>query len=131
MSFSLIMTNNNQNINLVDYTINRLRNYDYIQEENILLQTLRLETNNSIQQITGVIEYNLNNLHTTVSKSSAMEFESSIKNSPVFINNLSNLLTEFCVNIKPIEIYYNNIHYRCNKTVNINGNIFYFLESTN
>ena len=61
MSFSLIMTNNNQNINLVDYTINRLRNYDYIQEENILLQTLRLETNNSIQQITGVIEYNLNN----------------------------------------------------------------------
>lgn len=129
MSFSLIMTNNNHNINLVDYTINRLRNYDYIQEENILSQTIRLETVNSDQQISGTVVYNLNNLVTTVSKSSVIHYESSIKNSPAFITNLSNLVTDFCINIKAIDIYYNNVHYRCNKTVNINGELFYFLEA--
>lgn len=129
MSFSLIITNNNQNINLIDYTINTLRNYQYIQDENIISQSLRLETNNSSQQISGTLVFNLNNSQTTLSKTTVINYESSIKNSTTFINNLSNLLTDFCINIKPIDIYYNNLQYRCNKTLNINGVIFYFLES--
>jgi hypothetical protein len=125
LSFALIISNNN----LVDYTINRLRKYDFIQEQKITSQTLRLETVNSVQQVTGTLVYNLNNSQTSVSKDSVLNYETSIKNSPTFINNLSNLLQDFCININHIDIYYNNVYYKCNKTININGELFYFLEA--
>jgi hypothetical protein len=128
MTLTIILTNNNQNINLVDFLLNNLKNYDYSREENIISQTIRLETINTTQQGNATLVYNSNGTPITLTKTAVINYETAMRTDPAFIANMTVLLADFQVNMLPIIVYYNNATYRTNKYININGVNFYFLD---
>jgi hypothetical protein len=126
---TIVLCNNNNNINLVDYLINDLRSSTYIREENYVSANMTLLTVNGVQQGSGEFKYNSDNRVVTLTKQVDVNYESAIITDTDVINHLLYLYNMFPNYVYLMNINYNGVTYTCNQFININGQNFYFLKS--
>lgn len=128
MSGIILINNNISNMNILDKALFSLKNFDFIQDNNIDSLSLQLTTTNNIQEVTGTITYN-NGLATTLTKNIDIDYESAINKNSDFINSLMKVYSYYPNQMNnTITINYDGISYKCNKQINVNGVSFYILE---
>lgn len=123
---TIILTNNINNINLVDYLINNIKRYGF-SEENIVSLTINLETIDGTQRATSTLIYNNNGNTETITKTLNINYETAIKTDTEFNNHILYLLGLYPNSIYPITINYNGVPYICDKVIAINRIPFFAL----
>jgi hypothetical protein len=127
---TILLTNNNNNINFINFFIDSLTTLQILTQSYSITRTLELSIVDSIEKCRGIVTVNNIhfNHHQTFEKIENIEFLSAIIRDETFINNLLLLQNDFSSSILDTTIIVNDITYKCNKYIEIADKNYYILN---
>ncbi len=130
MSSTILLTNNNTNINLIQYFIESLTTLQILTQSYKVSRTLELYTNDNIEICKGTVK--LNNIHIVhnpiFEKIENINYSTAIITDPDFINNMLYFINNFSKTILDTIIIINDVKYSCNKYIELGGKNYYILS---
>lgn len=130
MSNIILLTNNQDNINLINVFLDDLTPLQTLTHSYKIIRILELSINDNIETCKGIVK--LSNIHIEYkpefTKIENMNYTSSIITDTEFINNLLFFVNDYSNEILDTTIIINNISYKCNKFIDIADKNYYILE---
>ena len=130
MSSTILLTNNNQEINLIDTFIESLTPLQSLTNSFNILRTLELSTINDIQTCKSSVllsnkyyEYN-----PQFEKNDNIDYSSAIVKDQTFVNNLLYFQNDYSIPLLEIKIKIDNTFFICNKYIEISDKNYYILS---
>jgi hypothetical protein len=124
-SISLLLTNNINNIDLIDYFVNNVTMpYPTFPDQQVS-RTLNLFTENGFDKCKGVVVRN----ETTFTKEETRDYKSAMVTDQTFINNLTYFINMFSVYIDLTTVNIEGTNYVCNSYISLSGKKYYILGS--
>jgi hypothetical protein len=127
---TILLTNNNNNINFIEYFLDSLTTLQILTNSYTINRTLQLSVIDNIESCHGIVKLsNVHINHTPVfEKVENIEFISAIIKDQTFINNLLLFQNDYSNTILDTEVIINNDRYHCNKYIEIADKKYYILN---
>jgi hypothetical protein len=122
-SISLLLTNNINNIDLIDYFVNNVTMPMPTFPGQQVDRTLLLYKDNQFDKCKGVVVRE----GTTYTKEETREYASAIVTDQTFINNLTYFINMFSVYIDLTTVNIEGTSYVCNSYISLSGKKYYIL----
>jgi hypothetical protein len=122
-SISLLLTNNINNIDLIDYFVNNVTMPMPTFPDQQISRTLELYSDNSLDKCKGIVVRD----NTTYTKEETRDYKSAIVTDQTFINNLTYFINMFSVYIQLTNVNIEGTNYVCNSYISLSGKKYYIL----
>jgi hypothetical protein len=130
MSSTILLTNNSDNYNLIQYFIESLTTLQILTQSYKVSRTLELFTIDNIEISKGTVK--LNNIHFVhnpiFEKVENINYSTAIITDTDFINNILYFANNFSKSILESIIIINGQQYNCNKFVELGSKNYYILN---
>jgi hypothetical protein len=124
-SISLLLTNNINNIDLIDYFVNNVTMPMPTFPDQQISRTLELYSDNSLDKCKGIVVRD----NTTYTKEETRDYKSAIVTDQTFINNLTYFINMFSVYIDLTTVNIEGTNYVCTSYISLSGKKYYILTS--
>ena len=124
-SIPLLLTNNINNYDLIDYFVNNATMPLGIRPAEIVDRTLILSTVDGLEKCKGVVITE----GVTYTKEETRNYTSALVSDQTFISNLSYFINMFRIDIPLTTVSVDGTNYQCNSYISLSGKLYYILTS--
>jgi hypothetical protein len=124
-SIPLLLTNNINNYDLIDYFVNNATMPLGIRPDEIVDRTLILSTVDGLEKCKGVVITE----GVTYTKEETRNYTSALVSDQTFITNLTYFINMFRIDIPLTTVSVDGTNYQCNSYISLSGKLYYILTS--
>jgi len=124
-SIPLLLTNNINNYDLIDYFVNNVTMPFGIRPDETVDRTLILSTVDGLEKCKGVVVRE----GVTYTKEETRNYTSSLVSDQTFITNLTYFINMFRIDIPLTTVSVDGTNYQCNSYISLSGKPYYILTS--
>jgi hypothetical protein len=124
-SIPLLLTNNINNYDLIDYFVNNVTMPFGIRPDETVDRTLILSTVDGLEKCKGVVVRE----GVTYTKEETRNYTSALVSDQTFISNLTYFINMFRIDIPLTTVSVDGTNYQCNSYISLSGKPYYILTS--